>query len=100
MLKKKFFKTKKEAEVTFEFSRDDIKSVALAGEFNEWSPLTMKYVKKDKVFRTRVRLPKDSSFRFKYLLDNETWENDYQADAYVPNQFGTEDSVVNTKKSV
>lgn len=99
MLKKKFFKTKSEAEVTFEFSRDDIKSVALAGEFNEWKPRKMNYVKKDKVFRAKLRLPNDTAFRFKYLLDNETWENDYQADEYVPNSFGTEDSVVITKKS-
>lgn len=97
MLKKKYFKTKREAEVTFEFAAEGIKSVALAGEFNEWNPLTMRYVKKDKVFRTKVRLPNDSEFRFKYLLNNETWENDYKADAYVPNTFGTEDSVVVTK---
>ena len=97
MLKKKYFKTKKEAEVTFEFAQNDINSVALAGEFNEWTPLKMRYVKKDKVFRTKMRLPNDSSFRFKYLLDNETWENDHKADAYVANGFGTEDSVVVTE---
>ncbi|OED43581.1 1,4-alpha-glucan branching protein [Endozoicomonas sp. (ex Bugula neritina AB1)] len=98
MLKKKFFKTKSEAEVTFEFARKDIKSVALAGEFNEWSPLKMNYIKKDKVFRAKVRLPKNATYRFKYLLDNEIWENDYKADAYVPNTFGSEDSVVTTEK--
>lgn len=84
--------------MTFEFARNDIKSVALAGEFNEWSPLKMNYIKKDKVFRARVRLPKNSTFRFKYLLDNKIWENDYKADAYVPNTFGSEDSVVTTGK--
>ena len=96
MLKKKYFKTKSEAEVTFEFARDDIASVSLAGEFNEWTPQRMNFVKKDKVFRTRVRIPNNTTYRFKYLLDNETWENDYEADAYVPNTFGTEDSVVTT----
>ena len=99
MLKKKYFKTKKEAEVTFEFAADSASKVALAGEFNKWNPLKMNYVKKDKVFRAKVRLPNDSSFRFKYLLNNQIWENDHKADAYVPNDFGTEDSVVVTKSA-
>jgi hypothetical protein len=32
--------------------------------------------------------------RFRYLLDGERWENDWTADAYVPNSFGSDDSVV------
>jgi len=31
---------------------------------------------------------------FRYLVDGERWENDWAADAYVPNPFGGEDSVV------
>jgi hypothetical protein len=30
------------------------------------------------------------------LLDGERWENDWAADGYAPNNFGTEDSVVKT----
>lgn len=96
MLTKKFFKTKDEVEVTFEFSREDVTSVALAGEFNDWQPLAMKFNKKEKVFRTKVRLPKGGEFQFKYLLNEDEWENDYQADKYIPNIAGTEDSVVST----
>ena len=33
-------------------------------------------------------------YRFRYWLDNERWENDWAADAYLPNPFGSEDSVV------
>lgn len=96
MLIKKFFKTKDEAEVTFEFSRDDVESVALCGDFNDWQPLSMKYNKKEKTFRTKVRLPKGEDFHFRYLINENEWENDYEADSYLPNAFGTENSVVTT----
>jgi hypothetical protein len=32
--------------------------------------------------------------RFRYLLDGERWENDHAADAYVPNPYRSDDSVV------
>ncbi len=99
MLKKKYFKTKDEAEVTFEFSRDDISSVFLVGEFNDWKPIDMNFNKKDRVFRTKVRLPKDKTYHFRYLLDGQYWENDYQADAYKPNPYGSDNSVVQTRNA-
>ena len=45
-------------------------------------------------FRLTVELPAGRSYRFRYLLDGERWENDWAADAYVPNGFGGEDSLV------
>ena len=98
MIKKKFFKTRDEADVTFEFARDDISKVQLVAEFNQWQPLPMSFNKKDKVFRTKIRLPKDAAFSYKYLLDEQEWENDYQADNYIPNAFGGDDSVVYTQQ--
>ena len=97
MLNKKFFKTKPETEVVFEFSRDDVKSVKLAGEFNDWVPTAMKLDKKSGAFKLKMRLPTEAEFEFKYLLNDAEWENDYQADAYVPNDQGTENSVISTK---
>lgn len=96
MLSKKFFKTIKEAEVTFEFKVSQADKVQLVAEFNHWQPVDMKYVKKDKVYRAKVRLPKDNSFHFRYLIDDERWENDHQADAYIANGFGSDNSVVYT----
>lgn len=31
--------------------------------------------------------------RYRYLLDGERWENDWNADDYLPNQFGGDDSI-------
>ena len=96
MLTKKFFKTNNEAEVTFEFNRSDVNAASLVGDFNGWQAIEMKFNKKSKSFKTKIRLPKGECFHFRYLLNNTEWENDYQADQYVANEFGSENSVVLT----
>lgn len=96
MLTKKFFKTKEEAEVTFEFNRSDVTSVALCADFTDWQAVEMKFNNKTKSFRTKVRLPKGGKYHFKYLLNDTEWENDYEADQYLPNEYGSENSVVFT----
>lgn len=97
MLIKKYFKTKSEAEITFEFSREHAESVALVADFNDWQPIAMKFNKKANVFRTKIRLPKDNDFHFRYLINENEWENDEQADQYVPNSYGSDDSVLSTR---
>ena len=96
MLTKKFFKTKNEADVTFEFNRSDVTSVALFADFNNWQAIEMKFNRKTRSFKTKVRLPKGKIYHFRYLLNNLEWENDYEADQYLPNEFGSDNSVVST----
>ncbi|TMO58340.1 1,4-alpha-glucan branching protein [Pseudoalteromonas aurantia] len=98
MLTKRFFKTKDEAEVTFEFSHPQAKKVELVAEFTGWEPVTMKFNKKERAFKSKHRLPTDKQFHFRYLIDGEQWDNDHKADDYVTNSFGTQNSVVNTQK--
>ncbi len=71
-------------------------SVAVAGDFNGWEAAPLKLNKKNKAYSLRVRLAKDSSFQFRYLIDNETWENDPAADDYVRNSFGSDNSLIST----
>jgi 1,4-alpha-glucan branching enzyme len=97
MLSKRTFKTKNETEVTFVFARDDVKTVELVADFNRWQPTPMIYNKEKKIFSTKIRLPNNNYFHFKYLLDGCEWENDYAADKYIVNEFGTDNSVVSTK---
>jgi len=96
MLTKKFFKTKEEAEITFEFKRNDVTSVSLVADFNNWQAVEMKFNKKTQSFKTKVKLPKGGTYHFRYLLNNNEWENDSNADQYLPNEFGTDNSVVTT----
>ena len=41
-----------------------------------------------------VDLNAGRAYRFRYLLDGKRWYNDWAADAYVRNDFGGDDSVV------
>ncbi len=41
-----------------------------------------------------VELPAGASYRFRYLLDDSRWANDWAADDYVSNGYGSDDSVV------
>ena len=70
-------------------------SVALCGEFNEWSADSIRLERAgDGSWRAIVALEPGRSYRYRYLLDGERWENAWQADGYVPNSYGSDDSVV------
>ena len=97
MLKKRFFKTKDDCEVTFEYADENAKEAALVSDFNDWKPLPMKKAKKTgSPFRIKVRLPKESEYQFRYFVDQSTWANDEEADAYQANEFGDSNGVVKT----
>ncbi len=68
--------------------------VNLVGEFNDWSPTRTPMTSSDGWFWVEVPLRPGQSYRYRYLLDGERWENDWAADAYLPNDFGTDDSVL------
>lgn len=84
--------------VTFELPREvEAGRAAVLGDFNNWDGgATPMKRKRDGSFSATVNLEAGKEFRFRYLLDDTRWENDWDADAYVPNRFGTEDSVVKT----
>lgn len=68
--------------------------IAVCGDFNGWEArLPMKRLKSGE-WRASVSLEPGRCYRFRYLLDHSCWENDWAADAYQPNPFGSEDSVV------
>ena len=95
-MKKSYTETGRSCRVTFELpSQVNAQTVALCGEFNQWDPTKhpMKR-RKDGSFSLAVALKPGNEYRYRYLLDGEAWENDWAADRYVPNTFGTEDSVV------
>lgn len=96
MLKKNYSKTGRICRVTFKLPAEiGASSAALCGEFNDWDPEAepMKQLR-DGSFSTTISLTPGNSYRFRYLLDGERWENEWEADLYLPNEFGSEDSVV------
>ncbi|WP_261818072.1 isoamylase early set domain-containing protein [Vibrio gallicus] len=99
MLKKRFFKTKDEVEVTFEWPKSDEQSISIAGDFTDWQPVAMKYSKAKKAFNFKTRFPKEEQFQFRYLINGEVWENDPKADGYAPNSLGSDNSVLSTSNA-
>lgn len=100
MIAKKFLKSKPVCKATFSLPAEAVqgaKKVVLVGDFNDWDTATGIKMKKQKnVFKTTVELETGKEYEFRYLLDGETWENDWAADKYVATPFGVENSVVST----
>ena len=96
MLIKNYSKTGAICRVTFKLPAEvDAQTANLVGEFNNWDETAhpMKRLK-DNSFSLTISLPANQAYRFRYQLDGERWENDWSADAYVPNVHGSEDSII------
>ena len=97
MIKKQFTPKKTVCKVTFTVCTEKANdSVAVLGDFNNWDPTANPLSNKNGDWETTVKLNPNEEFKFRYLIDGSVWENDEAADAYVTNEFGTQDSVVNT----
>ncbi len=97
MLKKRRFKKEKVVKVTFVLPPDvAARSVHLAGEFTGWEPSRALQRQKDGSWRTTIDLKPDREYQFRYIADGQRWLNDPDADKYVPNPHGEENSVVVT----
>ena len=83
-------------DVTFTLPADvPASSVASCREFNDWSAGNINLERDgDGSWRATVTLKPGRSHRYRYLLDGERWENAWQADGYVPNPYGSDDSVI------
>ena len=51
---------------------------------------------KGKVYKFKTRLPKNGEFQFRYLVDDQQWVNDADADRYIANEFGEDNCLVST----
>jgi 1,4-alpha-glucan branching enzyme len=69
-------------------------TVHLVGEFNGWSPDATPMERRGDWFEAELPLEPGRTYRYRYLLDGQRWENAWDADAYVPNSFGSDDSVL------
>ena len=91
MLKKAYSTTKSVCKVTFSLpieAAPDAEKVMLVGDFNDWSTQDAQVLKKGKnQFETSIELEAGRSYEFRYLIDNKRWENDWEADDYVPSPF-------------
>nr|CAA6819516.1 MAG: 1,4-alpha-glucan branching enzyme (EC [uncultured Thiotrichaceae bacterium] len=98
-LKKQYLKSRPACKVALRVPKaaaQDVKTVHVVGDFNEWQvdATPMKALKNGDFTCTVELSTEQDQYEFRYLLDNGQWENDWAADAYIPNGMGTENSVI------
>ena len=85
-------------EVVFRFRADrDASCVTVVGDFNDWSTTANPMFDDGDGFTTVVTLPAGRSYRYLFLVDNESWEKDRHADSYEANPFGSDNCVLDLR---
>lgn len=97
-IKKQYLKSRPVCKVTFRLPKEaapDAKQVTIVGEFNNWNKkATVLKRQKNGNWVVTLELEPGREYRYRYLIDNSCWENDWFADRYVSNPYGCDDSVV------
>jgi 1,4-alpha-glucan branching enzyme len=86
--------TARQIDVVFALERPDAKEVYLCGDFNQWSPMTLRMLQwnADGHWEKRVTLP-PGRYEYKFIVDGE-WVHDAKARENAPNVHGSLNSVV------
>jgi len=97
-IKKEPVKEKDVCIVTFKLpiiAAPNAKSVCIVGDFNDWN-IHANPMKKQKNgdFTIKLDLEKGREYQFRYLIDDMTWENDWNADKYAKSPYGDVDNSV------
>ena len=72
-------------------------TIYLLGDFNEWrpGPDPLEHAR-DGGWSLTKEFEVGRAFQFRYLVNGQDWLNDNQADAYVPNPYGSQNCLVVT----
>jgi 1,4-alpha-glucan branching enzyme len=85
--------------VTFQLHKEkaaSAKDIHLVGDFNNWDTTATPMKKqRDGSFSVNLDLNLGQEYQYRYLIDGANWENDTEADKYIPSPFGdSENSVI------
>jgi len=90
-IRKQYLKSKPVCKVTFdipEATGNGVTQAFVVGEFNDWSTsATPMKRRKNGTFTATVSLDTGRDYQFRYLLGQAQWENDPEADGYLPTPF-------------
>ena len=99
-LQKRYLKTRPLSKVTFRLSTEAAPAAAtvfLVGDFNAWDPrATPMSQLKSGDYKVTLDLEVGQEYAFRYLIDGQTWVNDWEADKYTPTGIGTDENSVVT----
>lgn len=96
-LKKQYLKKDGGCKITFSLEEkietvEKIENVRITGDFNNWD-INCEPMKKLKNggFSQTINLEAGKTYQFRYLINDLVWENEPEADSFVPNGLGTGD---------
>ena len=85
----------KEKNVKFQIAAESGSRVHVAGSFNNWDPDNNQLNEKKGIYATTLKLPV-GKHEYKFIID-DNWCVDPQCEDWVPNGFGSINSVVTVK---
>ena len=92
-MKKTFSKSNDKCKVTFTYPQK-AKSVAVAGDFNGWDPSALPMKKGKTGFSATIELDPDQEYQYRFWVNGERWENDNNADDFVPSPYPDADNCI------
>lgn len=95
MLTKRYFKTRDDVDITFHVYAGSVDSASVCLDQDGWIPVAMRHAGRG-IWKVKLRLPADREIQFRYLATAGLCINDDTAAGYVPNGFGSDNSVVST----
>ncbi len=91
-IEKKFLKNGNRCKVIFRISSQDAEhaeTASVVGDFNGWDSAAGAMNKlKNGSFSLSISIPSGTTYQFRYLLDQDTWISDADADGYAYCDFG------------
>lgn len=97
-IKKQVLKNKNVAKITFNLNKEEVgtaEKIAVLGDFNNWNPESNQMEKlKNGNFKTLIELETGKEYQFRYLIDNQNWLNDTEADKLVENNITSDSNAV------
>lgn len=82
--------------LTFVQQYDEKSPIYVLGDFNEWSPIATKLVKRTNgTASATITVDGNQKIRFRYRNGEGVWFNDEAADAYEAGEAGDPNSIVN-----
>jgi hypothetical protein len=87
--------------VTFSMpALEGVTTLYLVGSFNDWSNTATPLVRgADGGWSVALTLEAGWAYQYRFRDQEGGWHNDWAADSYVPNEFGSENSVVDLTES-
>lgn len=96
MIRRKRLAEHNQSQITFVLPADyPHLPISVVGEFNGWNPTAHPlHPQRDGTYSTTVTLDNGRRYAFRYLSSSGEWFNEGMADAFEPNGFGRDNSIL------